>query len=143
MSNPHRSVPSAIRPRFTDSEVAALVRAMPDEVLARHVRCGAVSLVVPNPEARAVENRLRFAGFWPIVEEVAARHRVTTYAICSRRRTNTICAARADLMREMRSTGLAYVEIGRILKRDHSSVMHALGWRGPAKARPRQKARAA
>lgn len=61
-----------------------------------------------------------------MVESVAQRHGVTVDAVLGSRRTSEVARARHDLMAGLYGSGLAYAEIGRLLGRDHTSVMHGV-----------------
>jgi chromosomal replication initiation ATPase DnaA len=61
-----------------------------------------------------------------IVESVARRHGVSVDGLLGRARTAPLAAARHDLMCCLWASGVAYAEIGRLLGRDHTTVMHGV-----------------
>jgi hypothetical protein len=62
-----------------------------------------------------------------IVAEVAEQHKVTVLDIMSARRNRTIVAARQEAMYRLRhETPLSSAQIGRLLKRDHTTVLWAV-----------------
>jgi chromosomal replication initiation ATPase DnaA len=58
-----------------------------------------------------------------MVESVAARHGVSVEDILGRARTKLISEARHDLMACLWGSGLAFAEIGRMLDRDHTTII--------------------
>lgn len=63
---------------------------------------------------------------WEIVKEVAAEHGLTLGELQARNRHKGIFAARVCAARRLRDAGFLLKEIGVFLKRDHSTVIHAL-----------------
>lgn len=63
----------------------------------------------------------------PVVEEVAKDHGVTAVALLGPGRARKLVQARADLAGRLDDKGLSSSEIGLILNRDHTSVLHLLG----------------
>ncbi len=61
-----------------------------------------------------------------MVESVAERHGVSVGDIIGRIGTREVTRARHDLMTCMWGSGCGYAEIGRLLGRDHSSVIYAV-----------------
>ena len=61
-----------------------------------------------------------------MVASVAARHGVTTKALLSRKRTALLAQARHELMADLWGSGLAYIEVGRLLGMHLTSVMHGV-----------------
>ncbi len=61
-----------------------------------------------------------------IVESVADRHGISVAALLSRRRSQLFAVARQDLMSCLWASGLAYAEIGRLLGRDHTTVIYGV-----------------
>ena len=60
------------------------------------------------------------------LERLAAEHGVTPAQVLSPLRYKSIAAARANFVHVLRtSTALSYPEIGRLIGRDHSTVMNA------------------
>lgn len=57
---------------------------------------------------------------------MADRYHVTIDELCGRNRSATVARARAALCWELRRKGLSYPEIGRLVGRDHRSVMSAV-----------------
>lgn len=62
-----------------------------------------------------------------ILRETAARFRVPRQRILSADRHRDACDARAVAMAAMRYAGLSSPYIGRVMDRDHSTVLHAAG----------------
>lgn len=62
------------------------------------------------------------------IEEVAARHNVTTEEILGDCRLAHICAARWEAVRavQTKNPGLSTVALGKIFNRDHTTIMYAL-----------------
>jgi chromosomal replication initiation ATPase DnaA len=71
------------------------------------------------PSLQAVSGR-------QVIERVAALHDVTPEDITGPSRLRRHCEARWQVMRELASKGLSTPTIGRILNRDHSTVVHGL-----------------
>jgi chromosomal replication initiator protein len=62
-----------------------------------------------------------------LAERIAAKHGITVEALLGRGRTKTVAEARHELMALLRGTfAFSFPEIGRIVGRDHSTVMYAL-----------------
>lgn len=61
-----------------------------------------------------------------IIERVARLHSLTPADISGPSRLAAHCAARWQVMRELRDKGLSTPAIGRILNRDHSTILHGL-----------------
>ncbi len=61
-----------------------------------------------------------------MAESVARRHGVSVEGLLGPRKTHLVVTARHDLMSCLWGSGLPYAEIGRLLGRDHSSVMHGV-----------------
>jgi len=61
-----------------------------------------------------------------MVVAVADRHGVTTTELLSRGRTALLARARHDLMADLWGSGLAFIEVGRLLGMDHTSVMYGV-----------------
>lgn len=77
---------------------------------------------VPEPQ-RA--KHLRARGLWPALALVAKAYHVTPDDVLGARRDKSVSAARASYCWALHeSRGLSYPEIGRLLGRDHSTVMH-------------------
>lgn len=107
---------------LTDSEVADLVRILPDSILASYVRNGVVS---PAADGRRGPRQTLRGEFWSLIVATAAKYHVKPEEVCGRVRTRGVAAARAEVMAAMRATGMTLSEIGRLFGRDHTSVMHA------------------
>lgn len=69
--------------------------------------------------------RLAQRGLLELVDERAKAHHVTRTDVLGRSRTKSVAAARQAVYRGLRERGLSYPEIGRLLDRDHTTVMHA------------------
>jgi hypothetical protein len=111
---------------LTEEEIAGLVRRLPDAVLARYVRRGAVSVLASSASATGIGAELRMRGFWPVVEAAAVTHHVSTHALCGKTRTKALFAARCEVMRAMHASGMSLTEIGAVFDRDHTSVLNAI-----------------
>ncbi len=61
-----------------------------------------------------------------MVESVAERHGVSVAGLLSRCRNREFVIARQDLMTVLWGSGLAFAEIGRLLGRDHSTVIYGV-----------------
>lgn len=61
-----------------------------------------------------------------VLEAVAKRHRLTIDEIRGPSRKRYICNARWDAMRLLRDRGMSLPTIGRILNRDHATIIHGL-----------------
>ncbi|MBL9070431.1 MAG: hypothetical protein JNM03_10620 [Sphingopyxis sp.] len=61
-----------------------------------------------------------------IIARVAKLHDIEPEDITGSSRARLHCEARWQVMRELRAKGLSNPRIGRLLNRDHSSVMHGL-----------------
>lgn len=61
-----------------------------------------------------------------VLQAVANRHRLTIDDIKGPSRKAYICRARWDAMRLLRDRGLSLPSIGRMLNRDHTTVVHGL-----------------
>lgn len=70
--------------------------------------------------------RLQVRGLLAMAEEVALAHHVTVEEVASRARSKRVCAARRVVFARLRSLGLSLPEIGRILGRDHTTVLVGL-----------------
>jgi chromosomal replication initiation ATPase DnaA len=62
-----------------------------------------------------------------LIETVAESHGVTKAAIMGRSRRQHHVAARHELWRRLREMGWSMIRIARLCRRDHSSVVKALG----------------
>lgn len=73
------------------------------------------------------ENRLRAAGLWPVVEDVAKQYRLHPQVVVSRQRTRTIAQARHHLWAVLRWTlAFSLSELGRLFNVDHSTVLEGI-----------------
>jgi chromosomal replication initiation ATPase DnaA len=84
-----------------------------------------------NGPAKAVRRALlaaREGAAWErwgwLVESAAARHGVEVDDLLGPRRTAILAAARADLCTNLWGSGLPYSEIGRLVGRDHTTVLY-------------------
>lgn len=89
------------------------------------------------PAVAALAEALRVRGLLEIVERRAAEGHVTVADILGRGNTKSVVAARHAVMRDLSATGRSAVEIGKLVDRDHTSVLAAL----KKTARPVAKAR--
>lgn len=69
--------------------------------------------------------RMRRVGLLALAESVASRHHITVGEMLGRRRTTQIVRARQEFYVALRRKGFSYPEIGRIVGRDHTTVLHA------------------
>lgn len=115
----------AARQRF---EVLEAARLKADEERAR------VELEMREKAERAEVKRL--GRMFPLrrrLEEIAAEHRLTGADVLGRRKTPRVADARAHVIFELRRHGPSLTQLGRLLNRDHSTVLYALR-RWPARA---------
>lgn len=61
-----------------------------------------------------------------IIARIAKLHDVDPEDIVGPSRTPELCEARFCIMRELRTKGWSTPRIGRLLNRDHSTVLHGL-----------------
>lgn len=62
-----------------------------------------------------------------VVNEVAARHRVTAAGIFGESRSRSVCAARHEaIYRVFMQFGWGVTKVGRAFGRDHTTVIHSL-----------------
>jgi chromosomal replication initiation ATPase DnaA len=61
-----------------------------------------------------------------LVESVAHRCGVTVDGLLSRARTSELADARRELMASLWGSGCSYAQIGRLLGRDHTTVVYAV-----------------
>lgn len=66
----------------------------------------------------------RAADAWEIVDIVAAHYGLTRQVLLSPRRTAPIARARHMAMYLLREQGMTYAQIGRFLRRDHSTALY-------------------
>ncbi len=64
------------------------------------------------------------ADAWTIIDAVATHYGLSRATLLSRRRTATVALARQVAMYLLREEGLTYEQVGRLLRRDHSTAMH-------------------
>lgn len=57
---------------------------------------------------------------------IALRHGFTRYDILGPNKHKTLVRARQDCIAMFRKRGMSTTEIGRIMQRDHSTIVHAL-----------------
>lgn len=74
----------------------------------------------------SINERLRARGLLPDVERIAREHHVTTSDLLGRGRTAMVCRARKALYADLRERGFSYPEIGWLVGRDHTTIMHAI-----------------
>lgn len=87
-------------------------------------------------EACSMQDRtstLASRGLLGLVDHVAEAHHVTRGDVLGRGRTKRVAQARHAVMRALRDMGMSYPEIGRLLGRDHTTVLAALR-KAPANA---------
>ncbi len=64
------------------------------------------------------------ADAWEVLDGVAGFYGLTRQALLSRRRTAEVAQARQITMLLLRERGLSYAQVGRLLGRDHATVLH-------------------
>lgn len=65
------------------------------------------------------------------IQAIASRHRLTIEDVLGRERWGTFVKARHECIAMFRTRGMTTTEIGRVMQRDHSTIVHALqkmGW---------------
>lgn len=75
-----------------------------------------------------------------IIREVAAKHQVTRNDILGRFKNGAIPAARREVMVRLKALGMTAPQIGRIVKRDASTVLYHVSPRINEHRRARKKA---
>lgn len=65
-------------------------------------------------------------GLLEVIDAIAAAHHVSRDEILSRSRVQSVVAGRRSLCVALRERGMSYPEIGRLVGRDHSTVMALL-----------------
>ncbi len=65
-----------------------------------------------------------------IIDRVAKLHDVDPDDLTGPSRMPCLCAARREVMRELRAKGWSTPRIGRLLNRDHSTVVKGIGSAG-------------
>lgn len=83
----------------------------------------------------SLEQRISARGLTELVEEIAAEHAVPVADVLGRGRTKAVAAARHAVMRAFRARGLSLPEIGSLLGRDHTTVLHAVSDERRAKSK--------
>jgi chromosomal replication initiation ATPase DnaA len=78
------------------------------------------------PAAAALAEALRVRGLLGVVERRAAEYHVTVADILGRGITKSVVAARHAVISDLSATGRSAVEVGKLLDRDHTSVLAAL-----------------
>lgn len=73
-----------------------------------------------------LENELRQRGLWPLVEEIARAFYLFPQEVISRRRERPIIRARQALYTKLIADGYSFAAVGRIFRRDHTTVIAAL-----------------
>ena len=61
-----------------------------------------------------------------LLKEVCQEFRITHDRLISKQRSVRVVAARDIIIKCLRDDGWSYPEIGRLLNRDHSTIVHAL-----------------
>ena len=75
---------------------------------------------------RRVSIRLTRHTLSRVLEVVASRHGLTPDEVLSQRRTRRIAYGRQELMAELRRLRYSLPEIGRMLGKDHTTVLHGV-----------------
>lgn len=88
--------------------------------------------VQPDPveaSSEIIAAALRDRGLLPLAEQVCHRRGVTLHELCSRLRTQNVSRARQELWWQIRhhpQRHYSYPEIGRLFRRDHSTIKCAV-----------------
>jgi chromosomal replication initiation ATPase DnaA len=61
------------------------------------------------------------------IAEVAARHQTTAAAVLGESRARYVVDARREIAMHLHGQGLSSVQIGRLMNRDHTSILNLLG----------------
>jgi chromosomal replication initiation ATPase DnaA len=61
-----------------------------------------------------------------ILEEVTKNYSCTVQQLRSRQRASNLVKARRRVSRRLRQHGMSYPKIGRVLNKDHTTIMHHL-----------------
>ncbi len=61
-----------------------------------------------------------------LMKQIGAKHGVSLDDILSARRQTDIAAARFEISARLYERGLSYPQIGRLINRDHTTVIHAV-----------------
>ena len=69
--------------------------------------------------------RLRERGLYQLAEDAAKRHHVLVREVLGRGRTPMVVRARHDLFGALRKLGMSSREIGAMLDRDYTTILHA------------------
>ena len=78
------------------------------------------------PDTATPERELRASGLFDLASAVCARFKVSIRSVLGSSRFKTVAMARHHLMVALRDEGKSYPEIGRLLGRDHTTVMSAV-----------------
>ena len=85
--------------------------------------------MTPSPQPEAIIAALAMRGLLEILDTVCNQRGVTRDELCGRGRTHAVAAARHELwwfMRHHPDRGYSYSEIGRIVGRDHATILHGV-----------------
>ncbi len=74
----------------------------------------------------SLSERLRMRGVYELVTDTAYSHRVSLSEVLSKSRKRPIAAARRAVCVALRARGLSLPEIGALIGRDHTTVLHSL-----------------
>ena len=61
-----------------------------------------------------------------VIKDVCSKHLIAESIIMSETRTRSVCHARHEIMHNLNEIGYSKVEIGVILNRDHTTVIHGI-----------------
>jgi chromosomal replication initiation ATPase DnaA len=73
-----------------------------------------------------LENELRERGLWLLVERVARNFNLLPEEVISKRRDRAFVRARQVIYTKLISEGYSFAAVGRMFRRDHTTVLHAL-----------------
>ncbi len=87
-----------------------------------------------DPATVKIHEQLKRRGFLWIAALVSIKHGIDLETVLARGRSKTVMLARRDLYLQLRMQGLSLPEIGSLLDRDHTTILHGLRPRGARKA---------
>ena len=61
-----------------------------------------------------------------VIQNVAAKHKITYENIMSQSKEGIINAARQEAYWSLHALGLSSAQVGRIMKRDHTTILHGI-----------------
>ena len=85
-----------------------------------------MAVVEADPNALEIAAWLTSRKLIDAARAVVAEHGATLAEVCSRSRQSQVVEARQELWRALEETGMSQSAIGRLFKRDHSTVHHGI-----------------